>query len=135
MAVVVFGTDVLIGFRRRSDGRHEEAVERVRRSFQPGTRRLLSAVNYSELLIGPFRAGGAEEAERVDFMLTRLGIETVAADMRLARRAAAVRAQTKLKLPDAYAVATAVDAGRDGEDVRIESFDDRVVKAFARLLR
>ena len=61
-------------------------------------------------------------------MLLGLGIQTVRIDTPLAQRAAAIRAQTNLKLPDAYAVATAVDAGRDRDDVRIESFDERVVK-------
>jgi predicted nucleic acid-binding protein len=133
VAVVVFDTDVLIGFRHAGDAHHDAAVERVSRAVGPDTRRLISAVNYTELLIGPFRAGGKAQADRVDAMLAGLGIETVHVDMALARRAASVRAQTNLKLPDAYAVATAVDAGRDGDDVRIESFDDQVVKAFERL--
>jgi predicted nucleic acid-binding protein len=52
----------------------------------------------------------------------------------LARRAAAVRARTKLKLPDAFALATAVHAERRGhDDVRIESFDKKVNEAFADL--
>ena len=37
-------------------------------------------------------------------------IETIQVDMDLARRAAAVRARTRLKLPDAYALATAIHA-------------------------
>jgi hypothetical protein len=52
----------------------------------------------------------------------------------LARRAASVRARTKLKLPDAYAVATAIHAEHGGdEDVRLESFDRKVLKAYAEL--
>jgi len=54
--------------------------------------------------------------------------------MALARRAAAVRARTKLKLPDAYALATAIHAEHDGhDDVRLETFDKKVVKAYADL--
>jgi predicted nucleic acid-binding protein len=50
--------------------------------------------------------------------------------MVLARRAASVRAQTKLKLPDAFALATAIHAReRWHEDVRVESFDEDVVRA------
>ena len=133
MAVVVFDTDVLIGFRHRSDAHHDGAVERMRRAVEPENRRLFSAANYTELLVGPFRVGGAAEAERVDEMLAALGIETVGIDAALARSAASIRARTNLKLPDAYAVATAVDAGRDGEAVRIESFDERVIKTYERL--
>ena len=60
--------------------------------------------------------------------------ETIVVDMALARRAAAVRARTKLKLPDAYALATAIHAEHDGhDDVRLETFDKKVVKAYADL--
>lgn len=135
MAVVVFDTDVLIGFRNLTDAHHENAVERVRRAFRPGSRRLLSAVNYTELLIGPFRAGGIAGAESVDAMLAAFGIETVTVDTRLARRAAAVRARTNLTLPDAYAVATAIDARAHDDEVVLESFDERVVSAYATLAR
>ncbi|HYZ78936.1 MAG TPA: type II toxin-antitoxin system VapC family toxin [Gaiellaceae bacterium] len=134
MAVVVFGADVLIAYLGRRDPHHAEAVERMRRSMQPGTRRLVSAVNYTEVLIGPLKAGGAKAAEVVEAMLVRFWIETIVVDMALAQRAAAVRARTNLKVPDAYAVATAIHAEHRGwENVRLESFDDDVVKAYADL--
>jgi hypothetical protein len=44
-----------------------------------------------------------------------------------------VRAQTKLKLPDAYAVATAIDAELGDSAVRLETFDKKVVKAYTGL--
>ncbi|HEX9416578.1 MAG TPA: PIN domain-containing protein [Gaiellaceae bacterium] len=131
MAVVVFDADVLIGFLARDDVHHREAVERLRSSLEAGTRRFLSAVNYAELLVGPLRAGGASMAEIVDAMLARFSVENVPVDRELARRAASVRAQTNLKLPDTFAVATAVDAqGRGYDDVRIESFDEDVLRAY-----
>lgn len=134
MAVVVFDADVLIAYLGRDDAHHSEAVERVRRALEPRTRRLVSAVNYTEVLIGPLEAAGAAGADTVDAMFVRFGIETVQVDMALARRAAAVRARTKLKLPDAYALATAIHAEKRGhDDVRIESFDRKVNKAFAEL--
>lgn len=133
MGVAVFDADVLIGYRNRDDPHHEEAFERVRRALQPGTLRLISAVNYTELLIGPLRASGQEGADAVDEMLGRLAIETIPVDMAFAQRAAAVRARTNVKLPDAYAIATALHAERLGHgDVRLESFDERVVRAHAR---
>jgi predicted nucleic acid-binding protein len=135
VAVVVFDADVLIAYLGRDDALHSEAVERVRQALAPGTRRLISAVNYTEVLIGPLCAAGAAGADKVDEMFTRLTIETVPVDRALARRAAAVRAQTRLKLPDAYALATAVDANKGGdESVRLESFDDDVVKAHGRVV-
>jgi predicted nucleic acid-binding protein len=67
-------------------------------------------------------------------MFVRFGIETIDVDMALARRAAAVRARTKLKLPDAYAIATAVHAEKRGHrEVRLESLDKKVVKAYETL--
>jgi predicted nucleic acid-binding protein len=136
MAVVVFDSDVLIAYLGRGDAQHEKAVERMRLALVPGTRRLVSAVNYSEVVIGPLRAGGPAAAEHVDAMFVRFGIETITVDMALARRAASVRERTKLKLPDAFAVATAIHAEtRWHEDVRLESFDEEVVNAQAGLRR
>lgn len=134
MAVVVFDADVLIAYLGRDDAQHADSVERMRLALQPGTRRLVSAVNYTEVLIGPLVAGGPEAAEIVDAMFVRFSIETIQVDMDLARRAAAVRARTKLKLPDAYAIATAIHAEKRGfEDVRLETFDAKVRKAYAGL--
>jgi predicted nucleic acid-binding protein len=133
MAVVVFDSDVLIGFLSASDAHHGAAVKLVGESMIPGTRRLLSAVNYSEILIGQMRAG-EEARDHVNTMLGRFAIEITVADSALAQRAAAVRAETDLKLPDAYAVATAVQAKADGHgDVRLASFDKAVLQAHARL--
>ncbi len=56
MGVVVYDSDVLIGFLSEHDADHDRAVECVRDSLRPGTRRLLCAGNLSEILIGPLRA-------------------------------------------------------------------------------
>jgi predicted nucleic acid-binding protein len=129
MAVVVFDSDVLIGFLNRDDAHHGEAVACVRASLAPGTRRLLCAVNYAEILIGPVRAGAQE---RVKQMLMQFNIETVQIDMALAEGAAVVRARTGLTLPDAFALATAIHAEHRGlQDVELASFDGAVLKAHA----
>ena len=134
MALVVFDADVLIAYLNRDDAQHAPAVERMRAALEPGTRRLVSAVNYAELLIGPLRTGGAVAAGKVEEMFVRLGIETIVVDMALAKRAAAVRERTDLKLPDAFALATAIHAEKRGhEGVRLESFDQKVVGAYERL--
>jgi predicted nucleic acid-binding protein len=134
VAVVVFDADVLIAYLARDDAHHSDAVERVRRALEPGTRRLISAVNYTEVLIGPIEAAGPAGADTVDAMFVQFGIETIQVDMDLARRAAAVRARTKLKLPDAFALATAIHAEkRWHDDVRLETFDKKVSRAFADL--
>jgi predicted nucleic acid-binding protein len=131
MGVVVFDSDVLIGFLNASDANHQDAVAWMQRAMLPSTKRMLCAVNYSEILIGPIRAG----AHRVvDQMLGRFNIETMVVDMDLARRAAAVRARTNLMLPDAYALATCVHAEHRGfEDVQLASFDESVLNAHAAL--
>ena len=134
MAVAVFDADVLIAYLGREDTNHTQAVERMRKALEPGTRRMVSAINYTEVLIGPLRQAGAAGADTVDAMLVRFGIETIQVDLALARRAAAVRVRTGLKLPDAYALATAIHAEKRGHsDVRLESFDAKVVKAHAAL--
>lgn len=131
MGVVVFDSDVLIGFLNAGDAHHQDARAWMQKAMSPGTRRLLSAVNYSEILIGPLKAG---QRDVVDAMLTRFGIETIVVDMDLAGRAAAVRARTDLKLPDAYALATCIHAEHRGwSDVELASFDERVIRAHASL--
>jgi predicted nucleic acid-binding protein len=124
----------LIAYLGRDDANHVQAVESMRRALEPGTRRFVSAVNYTEVLIGPLQHAGPAGADTVDAMFVRFGIETIHVDMALARRAAAVRMRTRLKLPDAYAIATAIHAEKRGHgDVRLESFDTKVVKAYAAL--
>ena len=88
MAVAVFDADVLIAYLGREDANHAKAVERVRKALESGTRRMVSAVNYSEVLIGPLRSAGSTGADTVDAMLVRFGIETIQVDLALARLAA-----------------------------------------------
>lgn len=134
MAVVVFDADVLIAYLGREDASHARAVECMRASLEPATRRIVSAVNYSEVLIGPLRVGGAAAAARVDEMFVRFGIETIVVDRPLAQRAAAVRERTNLTLPDAYVLATAIHADKRGwEEVRLETFDVALAAADAQL--
>ncbi len=133
MAVVVFDSDVLIGFLSAADAHHDDAVALVRESLTPGTRRMISAVNLSEILIGPFKAGKSA-VRHVEAMLDRFSIETVTVDGALARQAAAVRARTGLRLPDAYALATVMHAEHCGHgDARLASFDKAVMRAYAEL--
>jgi len=133
MAVVVFDSDVLIGFLNSADDHHADAIAIVRDAVVPGTRRMLSAVNYSEIMIGPIKVG-KQASDRVDAMLGHFSIEIIIVDKAFANRAAAVRARTSLKLPDAYALATAIHAEHNGHsDVRLASFDKAVMRAHAEL--
>ncbi len=131
MGVVVFDSDVLIGFLSAHDRHHADAIAWMERALAPGTRRLLCAVNYSEILIGPLKVGRQEPVKR---MVAQFSIDIVVVDRLLAERAALVRARTALKLPDAYAVAAALQAEeRASDDVALASFDTAVVRAHSRL--
>lgn len=127
MGVVVFDSDVLIGFLNRADANHKPAVGWMREATRPQTERWLCAVNYSEILIGALKQG---KEEHVRAMLMAFSIKTATVDVSLAERAAAVRARTNLKLPDAYALATAIHLEhRRNERVRLATFDKAVLKA------
>jgi predicted nucleic acid-binding protein len=131
MALVVFDSDVLIGFLHRDDAHHPEAVELMREAVAAGTRRWVCTVNYAEILVGPVRAGTQDRVERT---MVGLNIETIGVDTGLAERAAAARAQTGVRLPDAFALATAMHAEHRGwHDVRLATFDERLRKAHAEL--
>lgn len=134
MGIVVFDADVLIAYRNRDDAQHREAVNRMRRVLVPAVDRLVCAVNVTELLVGPLRKDGAAGAGRIMAMFTRFRFEIVAADAVLAHKAAEVRAQMNLKLPDAYVVATALSAAMRSDDVRLESFDRDVIKVYASII-
>lgn len=131
MAVIVFDADVLIGFVDPADAHHARAVDWMREAMRPRTERWVSAVTYTELLVGPVRHGAQS---RVKAMVGDLGITIATVDADLAERAAAVRERTGLKLPDAYVLATVVHLEHRGrEDVRLASFDERVLGARAAL--
>lgn len=133
MALTVFDSDVMIAFLNGSDAHHADAVELMRRSLAPGTRRMLNAVNYSEILVGPIKAG-KQARDHVDAMLGSFTIELISVDAALARRAAAIRARTNLKLPDAYALGTAIHAEHRGHsEVSLASFDKSVLRAHSEL--
>ena len=131
MAVVVFDADVLIGFMNPTDAHHAEAIEWMRQATLPRTERWINAVNYSEVLVAPLREGKQEQVEAI---LTDFSISIAQVDMAKAERAASVRARTKLKLPDAYALATALHFEHRGRsDVRLATFDTKVLQAHADL--
>ncbi len=133
MGVVVFDSDVLIAFLNRDDDQHNAALEVVRNAMKPGSRRMLCAVNYAEIMVGPATAG-KEARDLVSQMLVQFSIETVTVDIEFASRAGSVSARTGLKLPDAFALATVIHAEHRGyEDVELASFDQAVLKAHAEL--
>lgn len=84
-------------------------------------------------MVGPIKSG-KQAMELVAQMLAQFGVEMVSVDFDLATRAAGVRAQTDLKLPDAFALATVIHAEHRGhEDVELATFDRDVLKAHVEL--
>jgi predicted nucleic acid-binding protein len=82
---------------------------------------IVSAITEAELLVRPERTQNEGARERIADLLSETGIYVVGVDRKIARRAAAIRGTTRLKLPDAIIVATALETdceaivGNDGE--------------------
>lgn len=107
MATVVLDADVLIGFLYAADSQHEQAVSLLAPYLLPGHRVMIGASVYSEVLVGPVRTG---RPEIVDDFLASGRIAVVPIDRPIARRAAELRAAHRaLRLPDALALATALE--------------------------
>jgi len=80
----------------------------------PGKTRFTSALTISELLTRPFAEHGRDYAMGLlDTFLALPGLTVVPVDSGVAALAAELRAQTRLKLPDAIHVATAITAGAE----------------------
>ena len=69
----------------------------------------LSTITLAEVLTGPFRAGQTALAKRYEKALSQYRLVEVSAP--IAALAAQLRAQYRLKLPDAIQLATALDIG------------------------
>jgi predicted nucleic acid-binding protein len=82
---------------------------------------IASSITEAELLVRPERDGNEAAKERIEDLLSENGIYVVGVDRKIARRAAVIRAQARLKLPDAIIVATALETdceaivGNDGK--------------------
>lgn len=86
----------------------------LRRVQQGEAVALVSVVTEAELRVGPEKRGDLGALEHIDDLLSEDGMEVVAVDRRIARRAATVRASVGgLRLPDAIIIATALEARCD----------------------
>ena len=70
---------------------------------------MVSVITEAELLVRPERDRNDAAKERIADLLSEDGIYVVGVDRKIARRAAALRGQSSLKLADAIIVATAVE--------------------------
>ena len=131
-ARVLFDSSVLIALHTRDDATHELArhlFDRVERDDDP-LAALLSAVTAAEVMIRPLRAGPAE-ARRMHLFLTDFPhLTIVPADLPVALRAARIRADHGLKLPDALVAASALVSGAEAVVTNDEQWRDRLRAAY-----
>ena len=109
--VVIFDSDVLIGFLNRDNTHHSDAVAQVRAALR--TRHRALAVrgqlcgDASSVLSAPARRSASSRC-------WCSSTSRIHVDMELTEHATSVRARTNLKLPDAFALATAIHAEHRG---------------------
>lgn len=114
MAVAVLDAGVLIAVLDRRDPHHEAALGSIRRCLDRREELVVPASAYAELLVAP--AGRGEQAVAVvEELLDRLPTRVHSATRPIARTAAGLRARygTRLRLPDALVVATAIELRAD----------------------
>jgi predicted nucleic acid-binding protein len=102
MGVALLDTSIVIGALSRDDALHEIAGQAVR-TERDRHALAISALTYTEILVGPLRAGG-QAVEVVERFAAQVRIVDLSPD--IARLAAELRATRGLKLPDAVIVAT-----------------------------
>jgi predicted nucleic acid-binding protein len=130
--LVLADSSVVIAFWTAADRTHQLARHLFGRIERHDDRLLglVSAITASEIMVHPLRAG-PEPAATMQLFLTafpNLGIAPV--DLAVALRAAAVRAQTGLKTPDALIVATALEHRVDAVATNDEAWATRLRSAF-----
>lgn len=121
MATVALDADVVIAFLDASDDQHQRAIDVLRPRLAAGDRIVLAASVYAEILIHPIKRN-ADKA--IDEFITAIGADIIAIDREIARRAAQLRAtHSRVRLPDALSLATALATGAD-----LLTFDQRLGK-------
>lgn len=115
MDLTVLDAGVLIALLDADDGHHELARQALASLRDRGDRLVVPASAYAEVLVAPLRQSSAR-GDAVDEFLDALPATVEPATRPIARRAAELRARhgTRVRLPDALVVATAIvlDASR-----------------------
>ncbi len=114
MGLTVLDAGVLIALLDSADLHHEAARAVLRRELAVGNQLSLPVTAYAELLVAPMRHGHVA-VDEVDRLLADLPASVGAATPEIAKAAARLRAThgTKMRLPDAFVVATAETVGAD----------------------
>ena len=119
MARVVFDANVIIALYEDTDVHHSWAVDCF--TLLQAHDFVLSPLTYAEVLVSPERekvaAKFVKNISRMDLEITTLGIEH-------AHDLASVRVETKLRMPDAVVLQTAIE-----RDAAIATTDSQLAKA------
>jgi predicted nucleic acid-binding protein len=112
VALTVLDAGVVIAILDASDAHHLAAVAGVTSAIDRGDDLVLPASAYAEVLVAPHRRG-AEAVVTVDALVDAVPARVEPATRSIAAIAAELRARhgTKLRLPDALVVATALALG------------------------
>jgi predicted nucleic acid-binding protein len=107
MATIALDASILIALFNPSDPFHKAADRAIRAAADAGDQVVISAVTYSEVLVG-FHAAGIDprEDQALQAFLTTVTIAPL--DAPIAERAAALRAAHGIRLPDALILATGI---------------------------
>jgi predicted nucleic acid-binding protein len=109
MGAVALDAGVLIAFLEPTDALHADATRMLAPHLGPGGEVVLGASVYAEVLVRPMSLG---HPDVVDRFLADARIRVLPVDRGPARRAAALRAEHRgLRLPDALALASALEVG------------------------
>ncbi len=135
MGLTVLDADVLIGVMSKSDAQHRRARTLILTALTESSACVMSAITVAEIMVGPM-ARGDTEGESARRFIEGLRAEIVPLDADRARKAAAIRSRTGLKLPDACVIAAALEMqGRQPDPVHIASFDKRLLAVWQNLSR
>ena len=109
MDLTILDAGVLIAILNADDAHHGRAREALSAARNRGDRLIVPASAYAEILVAPLRQSAAS-GDAVDDFLEALPAQVEPATREIARRAAELRARhgTRLRLPDALVVATAI---------------------------
>lgn len=104
MGVVLLDSVVVVAYMDATNAFHRPAVEVVEQAIRRGSL-VASAINYAELLTGA-KLGHRDEALTRGFF-SELVADVIPVGPAVAERAAEIRAQSNVRLPDALVLATA----------------------------
>lgn len=108
---VALDTSVLIYYLNRSDPYFAKCREVLREIETGSLRGVISVITEMELMVAPLGEDRREIVKAIDDLLRRLGLQIVPVDSGLARQAAGLRAETRLRSIDALVATTAMSTG------------------------